>query len=159
MEKKEDFKIIKLRQAISAVIFKKDKFLMMSGTDWPEGSWAFPQGGIEFGETHIQAVERELQEELGTSNFKILGKSIIEHTYLFPEKIKEKRGCEGQYQTIWFVEFKGEENEIIPDKDELMECSWFDQEEILSNMRFPEQIDTFKKVLEELNKLRVSKIF
>jgi putative (di)nucleoside polyphosphate hydrolase len=155
----EEFKIIKLRQAVSAVIFKENKFIMMSGKDWPEGSWAFPQGGLESGETHFLAIERELKEELGTDNFKILGKSTIEHSYLFPDKIRKKKGCEGQYQTIWFVEFTGEENEIKPDPEELMQCSWFDQDEILSNMQFPEQIETFEKVLKELTELRNSKIF
>ena len=153
----EEFKTIKLRQAVSAVIFKQDKFLMMSGKDWPEGSWAFPQGGIESGETHIEAVERELREELGTNNFKILSKSKIEHMYLFPAKIKEKKGCEGQYQTIWFVEFRGNPEEIIPN-EELVQISWFKRDEILTNMKFPEQIETFTEVLNELDKLRFSRI-
>ena len=157
-EKREEFKIIRLRQAVSAVIFKEDKFLMMSGKDWPKGSWAFPQGGLKFGETHRLAVERELKEELGTDRFNILSKSKIEHTYLFPDKIKEKKGCEGQYQTIWFVEFIGEDEEICPNKEELIQCSWFKKEEILSNMRFPEQIETFEKVLEELDNLKKNKI-
>ena len=157
-EKKGEFKTIRLRQAISAVIFKEDKFLMMSGKDWPEGSWAFPQGGLKLGETHRLAVERELKEELGTDRFKILGKSNIEHMYLFPDKIREKKECEGQYQTIWFVEFIGEDEEISPNKEELMQCSWFKREEILSNMRFSEQIETFEKVLEELDNLKKNKI-
>ncbi len=157
-EKKGEFKTIRLRQAISAVIFKGDKFLMMSGKDWPEGSWAFPQGGLKLGETHRFAVERELEEELGTNRFEILSKSKTEHTYLFPDKIKEKKGCEGQYQTIWFVEFIGEDEEICPNKEELMQCSWFNRDEIISNMKFPEQIETFEKVLEELDNLKKNKI-
>lgn len=157
-EKKEELKTIRLRQAVSAVIFKEGKFLMMSGKDWPEGSWAFPQGGLKYGETHRLAVERELKEELGTDKFNILSKSKTEHTYLFPDKIKEKKGCEGQYQTIWFVEFIGEDEEICPNKEELMQCSWFNKEEILSNMKFPEQIETFEKVLEELDNLKKNKI-
>lgn len=154
-----EFKIIRLRQAISVVVFKEDKFLMVSGKDWPEGSWCFPQGGINPKETHIKAVKRELQEELGTDKFQILGKSQIEHMYLFPEKIREKKGCEGQYQTIWFAEFIGEFKEIIPNKEELMNQSWFNGNEIIKNMAFPEQIETFKKVLEEFDKLRKNKIF
>ena len=43
MEK--EFKIIRLRQAVSVVVFKGDEFLMVSGKDWPDGAWCFPQGG------------------------------------------------------------------------------------------------------------------
>jgi putative (di)nucleoside polyphosphate hydrolase len=94
---------MKLRQAVSAVVFQNNKFLMVAGNDWPKGAWCFPQGGIKENETHFQAITRELNEELGTNEFKILTKSKIDHTYLFPEKIKQKKKCEGQYQTIWFV--------------------------------------------------------
>lgn len=156
----EEFKVIRLRQAISVVVFKGNKFLMVSGKDWPEGAWCFPQGGLATGETHVKAVLRELKEELGTDKFQILGKSQIEHMYLFPtEKIRIKKGCEGQYQTIWFVEFIGEFNEITPDKEELMNQAWFERQDILSSMMYPEQVETFKKVLEEFDKLKESRIF
>ena len=66
---------MKLRQAISAVVFKKNKFLMISGKGWPKNSWAFPQGGINEDEKPIQAVIRELLEEFGTDQFRIIQKS------------------------------------------------------------------------------------
>lgn len=154
-----NFKIIRLRQAVSVVVFKDDRFLMVAGKDWPEGSWCFPQGGINYNETHVKALIRELREELGTDKFQILGKSQIEHMYLFPEKIRIKKGCEGQYQTIWFVEFIGELEEIKPNKTELMNQSWFGRDEILTNMMYPEQVSTFAKVLEEFDKLKGNKIF
>ncbi|MFA5173757.1 MAG: NUDIX domain-containing protein [Candidatus Pacearchaeota archaeon] len=156
---REEFKLIRLRQAVSAVVFKENKFLMVSGKNWSEKDWCFPQGGINPKETHFQAVERELKEELGTDNFKILTKSSIEHMYIFPLKIQEKKGCEGQFQTIWFVEFKGDFGEIKPNKEELLQYSWFNKQEIIPNMNFPEQKQTFEKVLEELTKLQEDRIF
>jgi len=155
----EEFKIIKLRQAVSAVVFKNNKFLMVAGKDWPEGAWCFPQGGINFGETHIKAVKRELQEELGTDKFEILGKSQKEHMYLFPDKIREKKKCGGQYQTIWFVEFIGEIEGINPNKEELMNHAWFEKQEVIPSMMYPEQKETFEEVLKEFIRLKENKIF
>lgn len=147
-----------LRQAISAVVFKDDKFFMVSGKDWPKGAWCFPQGGVNEKETHIDAVKRELKEELGTERFEILSKSSIDHKYFFPEEIKKKKGFDGQYQTIWFVRLLCEFNELNPDMNELMQHSWFEEHEIIKNMMYPEQKETFSKVLEELRLLIQTKI-
>lgn len=155
----EKFKIIRLRQAVSAVLFKKDKFLMVSGKEWEDNSWCFPQGGILEGETHFKAVKRELKEELGTDKFEIIGKTSIEHTYLFPKKIADKKKCEGQFQTIWFVHFYGNPDEITFQEEEIANHKWFNRDEIISNMAFPEQKETFSKVLEEFDKLREDLIF
>ncbi|MFH1290350.1 MAG: NUDIX domain-containing protein [Nanoarchaeota archaeon] len=154
----EEFKVARLRQAVSAVVFSGSRFFMMSGVDWPEGSWCFPQGGLKLGETHREAVRRELVEELGTDKFEILGKSVFDHSYLFPNEIKKKKGCDGQYQTIWLVEFLGDPEEIKINDVEIMQHRWFGENEVILNMRYPEQKEIFTKVLEELKKLREGKI-
>lgn len=159
IEIQKPLKTIKLRQAISAVVFKEDKFLMVAGKDWPEGAWCFPQGGINLGETHFETVVRELKEELGTDNFRILSKSKIDHMYLFPDKIREKKGCEGQFQTIWFVEFLGEFNDIVMDSEELSKYAWFEKDKIIENMMYKEQKEVFERILNEWSKLREDKIF
>jgi len=155
----KNFKNIKLRQAVSAVVFKENKFLMVAGKDWPEGAWCFPQGGIHEGETHFKAIIRELIEELGTDKFRVINKSQIDHMYLFPDKIRKKKGCEGQFQTIWFVEFLGEFNEIIMAESELSKFSWFEKENIIKSMMYPEQKEVFQRVIDELDLLKQEKIF
>lgn len=157
MEK--EFKLVNLRQAVSVVVFKGDRFLMVSGKDWPEGAWCFPQGGIKEDESHFNAVLRELKEELGTERFRVLGKSKVEHKYLFPEEIARKKNCDGQYQTVWFAEFLGDIQDIKPNEKELMNQAWFEEENIIKSMMYPEQRETFQKVLEELSYLRKNKIF
>ena len=147
-----------LRQAISVVVFSEDEFLMVAGKDWPEGAWCFPQGGVEPGETHYQAVLRELQEELGTDKFIVLSKSKTEHSYLFPEEMKKKKGFDGQYQTIWFARFTGEKQGIRA-ASELKKHAWFPRNAIIANMMYPEQKETFERVLRELDDLRATNMF
>ena len=146
-----------LRQAVSVVVFQDNEFLMVAGKDWPEGAWCFPQGGVESGESHHQAVLRELKEELGSDKCVILMKSKTEHSYLFPEEMRKKKGFDGQYQTIWFAQFMGEKQEIKP-ASELRKHAWFLRNEIIPNMMYPEQRETFEKVLLEFEGLRKTKI-
>ena len=111
-----------------------------------------------FGETHINALKREIEEEIGTDKFVILTKSKSEHMYLFPEKIRIKKGVEGQYQTIWFVEFMGEPEEIKHQSEELSKHSWFEREDVINSMMYPEQKEIFEKVLKEFDRLKRDKI-
>ena len=155
----EEYKIARLRRAISAVVFKEDKFLLVAGKDWPENAWCFPQGGLNNEETQFDAVKRELKEEFSSEKFEVLAKSKIEHSYLFPIAIAEKKGFDGQYQTIWFVRFLGNFNEIKSNKEELSKFFWFDKEDVVKNMRYPEQKETFIEVLKEFDKLREERVF
>lgn len=50
------------RHAAGAVYFADDKVLLLQR---PDGSWGLPAGGIEDGETSMQAARRELAEETG----------------------------------------------------------------------------------------------
>ncbi len=68
------------------VIFKKgDKVLVQKGIDEKIGEVFYRclGGGIEFGETSIQAVVREMKEELGivTTNEKLLG--VVENIFTY----------------------------------------------------------------------------
>ena len=51
------------RQAVRAVILRGNTLLMVYSTH--VGDYKFPGGGIQFNETHIQALEREVLEEAG----------------------------------------------------------------------------------------------
>lgn len=67
------------------------------------GQWQFPQGGIDPGETAEQAIVREVWEELGTQNFKILACSPEPIQYDFPQESSApiSKNWRGQSQ-IWF---------------------------------------------------------
>jgi thiosulfate/3-mercaptopyruvate sulfurtransferase len=73
--------------------------LLFERADYP-GSWQFPQGGIEKGETEEEAVLRELQEEIGAEG-RILRKGAFSTQYDWPRP-SGKDANRGQ-RHIWFL--------------------------------------------------------
>jgi putative (di)nucleoside polyphosphate hydrolase len=72
-----------------------------------EHSWQFPQGGIKHGETPVQAMYRELGEEIGLqpSHVRILGRTRNWLRYEVPHQWM-KREWRGNYRgqkQIWFL--------------------------------------------------------
>jgi len=72
-----------------------------------EHSWQFPQGGIKHGETPVQAMFRELQEEVGLlpGHVKILGRTRNWLRYEVPPQWikREWRGNYRGQKQIWFL--------------------------------------------------------
>ncbi len=72
-----------------------------------EHSWQFPQGGIKHGETPVQAMYRELFEEIGLlpPHVKILGRTRNWLRYDVPDRWlrREWRGNYKGQKQIWFL--------------------------------------------------------
>jgi putative (di)nucleoside polyphosphate hydrolase len=75
-------------------------------------AWQFPQGGVDDGESHEEAVKRELWEEIGVipEDYRILEKRGP-YFYLFPPGIM-KKGQHGKEQYYFLCDFCGTEEAI-----------------------------------------------
>jgi 8-oxo-dGTP pyrophosphatase MutT (NUDIX family) len=60
---------MEFEESVGAVVFHKDKFLVLR---YGKGHWGFVKGHIEEDETKEQTVMRELKEETGITNAKII---------------------------------------------------------------------------------------
>jgi len=69
--------------------------------------WQFPQGGIDKGEAVVEALFRELKEEIGTNKAKIIAEYPEWISYDFPKKIAKKmRPYKGQTQRYFLIKLK-----------------------------------------------------
>src|SRR6187399_2625970 len=79
------------------------EILVCERSDWP-GCWQFPQGGVKGQETLLEALHREVTEELGlqSGDYRLLT-SKGPYRYLFANNGK-KAGFDGQEQHYFLAE-------------------------------------------------------
>lgn len=109
-------------------------------------AWQMPQGGIDEGESTTDAALRELFEEVGTDNVKVITESSEWHHYDIPDELIPKLWggkYRGQKQKWFLMQFLGDDSEINIETDipEFMDWQW------LSMDLVPEYIVPFKRKL------------
>ena len=93
--------------------------------------WQMPQGGIDDGETPVEAAIRELEEETGVTSATLLTMTPGWLTYDFPAGYKRKN-WRGQRQKWAAMLFNGDEAEIdlmADDPPEFTDWRWGELEE------------------------------
>ena len=118
--------------------------------DNPIDKWQMPQGGVNAGENLVDAMKRELHEETGIQNIKILNEIDGWFEYELPNHLLGKiwKGkYRGQKQKWFVVKFLGNDREINleVDKPEFIEWQWLDVENLPNVI-----VDFKKKVYEQL---------
>lgn len=93
-------KMSEYRKNVAAIILNQDGKIWL-GERFDRMSWGFPQGGIEAGESALDAIKRELSEEIGTDEWDILATYPGLLTYDFPKSMTfptwTYKGQEQQY--------------------------------------------------------------
>jgi putative (di)nucleoside polyphosphate hydrolase len=91
------------RPNVAAIIqTAEQKILIGERSDVP-GAWQFPQGGVRKDESALEALFRELREEISLrpSHYRVLD-CKGPYRYLFPQG-RKKEGFDGQEQFYFFV--------------------------------------------------------
>jgi putative (di)nucleoside polyphosphate hydrolase len=109
--------LTQLRPNVGIVLVARDGRVWLgrrAGTPPPQ-NWQFPQGGIDAGESELDAALRELKEETGVSSVRLLGRTPGWLGYEFPPEhqgSKTGRGWKGQKQAWFALLFTGEDAEV-----------------------------------------------
>ena len=109
-------KKLPLRIGVGAIVLnEKNQVFVGKRKDNPVDKWQMPQGGVNRGEDLIEAMKRELHEETGIQNIKILNEIDGWFEYELPNYLLGKiwRGkFRGQKQKWFIVKFLGNDQEI-----------------------------------------------
>lgn len=139
------------RENVAIIVSNKEgKILLCARADRSGKEWQFPQGGIDMGETVLEAAYRELREETGinASDVELIKEMPYGIKYRFPDAIAKKFSSDGKNnvgQNQHYVLFllKNEavkiDFETHPEEIEFKDYKWADIDEA------PRSIVFFKK--------------
>ena len=116
--------------------------------------WQMPQGGIDEGETPLQAVFREMKEEIGTDKAELLREMTDWLTYDLPPHlvgVAFHGRYRGQRQKWFALRFTGEDRDIdlATKEPEFSHWKWLALE-ALPRLIVPFKRDTYTKVIAAL---------
>ncbi|MEI7961494.1 MAG: NUDIX domain-containing protein [archaeon] len=154
------------KNAAVILINQKNQILMVQTINAP-GKWKFVQGGVKKGEELVDAAKREVREEVGLTNIKILAQSKHIHKYDWPKNTQKEKKKRGQKQSF-FIAIMDKESKIKLDLNELTKYSFFEKNEIYKKAGYKnlkESIEIIQKEFPELltytrfNTISNSKLF
>jgi putative (di)nucleoside polyphosphate hydrolase len=108
------------RPNVGLALFHRDGMVLLGKRNGAEGpyQWQMPQGGMDRGETPLEAAHRELEEEIGVPPSKI---ELLEETadwlyYDFPSNLRTRMKQRGRYlgqRQKWFAfRFRGRDADV-----------------------------------------------
>jgi len=149
----------KYRRCVGMMIINNNnKILVGKRLDHPSGHWQMPQGGIDENENPEEAVWREMKEEIGTNNVKMIKQSEQWINYNIPTETLSTlpwgHKYVGQTQKWFLFRFNGNDSEINvgTENPEFSEWKWSQHDLLVENI-VPFKRNTYQKILEEFKDL------
>ena len=123
------------RAGVGAVITDGNgRVLALERSDF-RGAWQLPQGGLKRGETVLQGVIREIEEETGIKGraLKLLARYPELLVYELPMKAQSKKTGMGQVQQWFFFALKKPPAKgVKPPKGEFRDARWVPMSKVVS---------------------------
>ena len=127
-------------KSAGVIVYRRDAgeclFLLVLSTQTKRPLWEFPKGGVDEGETVLQAALRELSEETGIAAHEVTLVADFERT----EDYRFTAGDDGQRTLIHkqVTYFLGEtaKQEIVLSANESSEFAWLNLRDALKRVRY-----------------------
>ncbi len=146
------------RQAASMLLLKPENgggySILLLHKPRKKDAWQLPQGGVEGNETPEECAVRELQEEAGLSDARVLGRSDTIYQYDFPTSYRRFRPDNICGQKIYFVfGLAPLGSDVQVDNKEVDQFRWLPVEQLPKFLKRKEYLDLVKHLYDEALKL------
>lgn len=130
----------------------KNEIFLIHQTERDE--WTLPKGGIQEGESKIEAASREIKEETGYKNIEVVDKKpLFVHSYSFTHPVTKEQ----IEKTVTFFLFKLLNNKYSKTEEmtvEKLSGTWFSCKDALNKVSFEELKTVIKNAIELAQKGR-----
>lgn len=108
----------------------------------PDNDWGFPKGSIDEGGSHLTAAKREVYEETGLADLKMVKEF---------EPYQRPNGSDPQeLKTIYMFLFRTSQEELKSIEPDVIEAKWVNKDKVTTVLTYPKDIEFFEKIKSEL---------
>ena len=145
---------MKFRRNVAFVLSRASGEILLCERSGYKNSWQFPQGGAHASESNLEALYREVHEEisLSPSAYRIVAERGP-YLYVFRSGFR-KEGCDGQEQRYFLAEALGTP-EIIVDEKEFSAFRWIQPEHFLIEWVPPIKREVYRRVFQDFFDIRL----
>ena len=154
----ERFKKLPLRTGVGIVVLNNEnKVFVAKRIDNPKNFWQMPQGGVDEGESFLQAAYRELEEETGIKEVKLIKEIDEILSYELPSHLLGviwKGKYKGQKQKWFVMKYLGNDRDINikTNSPEFLEWKWIDLNKI-TDVVVDFKLHIYKQLKEKVKKI------
>ncbi len=107
-----DLQKLPYRRGVGLCLFNTQGLVLVAERRDKRGAWQMPQGGVQKEEDPVKAALREMKEEIGTDNARIIAKVPEILRYEFPDWLQNRRiSSDGANGIIFRGKYRGQEQE------------------------------------------------
>ncbi len=129
------------------LVYKVKASDFTGGAESIPGEWDFPKGGAKPFESDLEgAAMRELREETGSTQYRIIRAFSERICFTFPPTVQEKPGYQRQETVMFRAEYQGDGSDLHPHDEEIAKTCLVSFEEALALLAHQESRDFFAHV-------------
>jgi 8-oxo-dGTP pyrophosphatase MutT (NUDIX family) len=146
---------LRLKKKVRAIITNEDnQFLLIRPHGYKADSWTFVGGGVEENESDIEALYRELKEEVNIDDIASIKESSLVNWFAFSESFKAKKNVDydGQHAKYFHVSVPNA-TQVTIQHCEVADYCWSSDAEVLNRITISKHREIFNFIAEEFKLL------